>query len=76
MMKTIIKMFQMGILFDQLEEGKDFDLLQVHSLKGMKAKMWSNFKQAFSDNINKKITLREAKLEATSSRAFVAHRLI
>ncbi len=74
--RTIMKMFQMGILFDQLEKGKDFDLLQVHSLKGMKAKMWSNFEQAFSDNINKKITLAEARGEATeSSRAFADWRL-
>ncbi len=70
-MKTIMKMFQMGILFDQVEEGKDFDSLHVSCLKGMKAKMWSNFEQAFSDDINKKITLGEAKGEATeSSRAF------
>ena len=74
---TIIKMFHMGILFDQIEEGKNFDLLQMHNLKGMKAKMWSNFKQAFSDNINKKITLGEAKLEVTRrSENFFGRRLI
>jgi len=73
---TIIKMFHMGILFGQIEEGKDFDLLQVRHIKGMKAKMWSNFEQAFSDNINKKITLGEARGEATeSSRAFADWRL-